>query len=233
MRLGDGTGPLKLREVRGATFYLLYRSSHGLTIPGLPRFITPLVIQVAIRGAVEFVIALVNSSDPDRSLWRSAVGVAAMRQTRKPRRPILTFYELLNRAGEWFVNLVIAWAFRPPTMSLSVRRKVEAIARGWDAHADSDRPPIQQIGEHIVAVLQWFGTHGHEMRAAVDALSIAIHWTADLSAASEAERRQVIEGALILYFEDRGVGGPYFRFMLRVVLDIALDAVIHLYRKRR
>jgi hypothetical protein len=235
--LGPGTGPIKLRRVKAAMFHLLYRSVENVDLPGIPSYVEPLVLNLGIRWSIEFVITLVNSPDPDRSLWRytSPQGALSIPQRWWLTRPD-PWKRLVKRKdalAEWLVEAVVNWLLRPPKLSRSLQRKVDAIVHTWDEYATDGRPPIQQLAETAFAALEWVGTHGDQVRAAIDAISIVVHWTAEFADLTREQRIDLIKDTLIVYFEeDLGVSGPYFRFVLRLAIDFTVDSIFHLYRKR-
>ena len=126
-----------------------------------------------------------------------------------------------------FVNWLLDKLLAPPWVSPVFKQRVDAIVAN-----SGGEPVIDELGSSFFAVIAWAGEHHNEMRAAIDALAVAVHWTADISDLTRDERIDLIAEALILYFADIGLGGPLFREMVRCLVDIGLDAVLYLYQKR-
>ena len=260
--MGDNTGPVKLRRVRGALFYLFSRLTESMDIPSIPRYINRLVLQAAIRGTVEFIITLVNVDKVEQrsmlpaevhrlGLWhkelertrlrragelktarRSVVKKAARATSNWRRRLVVGLLKLweplIERCTNWILDVLLA----PPRVPRGFKVKIDALIAELNANAPKGMPPPEMLGRAFLDVMVWIGRHGKEMRAAIDAFSIAIHWSYEIGEMSREERITLIEDALILYFEDIGLRGPYFRFVLRLVVDIGLDAIVFLYQKR-
>lgn len=232
--LGDGTGPLKLRRVKAAMFHLIFSFAEPVRFPGIPRYVQPLVLNLGVRWTVEFIVGLVNTPEPDLSLWGNTPVTAGRprrgRLLRVQSRVWAKTVEKRESLLQWLVEVLVGWSLRPPKLSRDLRRKVEAITSRWGE--DPSRPPIKQLADAIFLTLRWIGTHGKEMRAAVDAVGIAVHWTAEFAEMDEDERIELIKDAMILYFEDLGLKGVLFERIISVILDLAVESVIHLFRKR-
>ena len=260
--MGDNTGPVKLRRVRGALFYLFSRLTESMQVPSIPRYLNRLVLQAAIRGTVEFIITLVNVDKTEQrtalpadvyrvGLWqkqlektrlkraderkrirRSVVKRAAHATSQWRRRLVVALLKLweplIERCTNWILDVLLA----PPKVPKGVKVRVDLLIAELNADAPQGMPPPEMLGRCFLDVMIWMGQHGKEMRAAIDAFSIAVHWTDQLGHMSREERIRLIEDALILYFEDIGLKGPYFRFVLRLLVDIGLDAIVFLYQKR-
>jgi hypothetical protein len=258
--LGDKTGPVKLRRVKGAVFYLLQQMTKGLEVPGIPRYLNRFGLHFAIRGTVEFIVTLDNPekyqqgpgpvSAPERKLWGSAPRVMRafdqkeaaqggffdrldLRDSRLVVATLKWWEPKADRLTNWILDKLLA----PPLVSPRFKRKVDELIlqleRNIDPESISDKSPIEQMFSVFFEVIRWIGRHGNEVRAAIDALSISFHLTAELTDMDRNRRIEVVKEALILYFEERGLTGPYFRFMLRIVVDIGLDALQFLYQKQQ
>lgn len=258
--LGDGTGPVKLRRVRGAVFYFLNRFSEGLQVPGIPAYFNRLALHIIIRGTVEFIVTLVNTDKVEqrspvraaaynRGLWREALPREGMATAETAATPGV-WRRVKERCAQWwravvvrvlkwyaplierFVNWVLDILMAPPGVSADMRRRIDKIVADFNRNAPPGQPPVEGLARWFLDVIKWVGAHGKEVRAAIDVFSIAVHWTSELSDLTRERRIELIENALILYFDDIGLSGPYFRFMLRFLVDINLDAMLFLYEKR-
>ena len=260
--MGDNTGPVKLRRVRGGLFYLFSRFTESMEIPSIPRYINRLVLQAAIRGTVEFIITLVNVDKIEQrtmmpadvyrlGLWHKQLERTRLRRTSELKRTrrnvvkraahatsqwrrqlvvfLLKLWEpLIERCTNWILDVLLA----PPRVPAGFKIKIDVLIADMTANAPPGMPPPKMLGRCFLDVMLWIGQHGKEMRAAIDAFSIAVHWTDQMGEMSREERIRLIEDALILYFEDIGLRGPYFRFVLRLLVDVGLDAIVFLYQKR-
>jgi hypothetical protein len=135
---------------------------------------------------------------------------------------------LWDRIADFILDLCLA----PPKVPSAFKTKIDAIVAQMNHNRPTDMPPVTMMGKLFFDIVHWIGQHGKEIRAAIDALAIAVHQTQRLGEMTRERRIQVIEDALILYFAELGLSGPYFRFVLRLLVDINLDALIFLYEKR-
>jgi hypothetical protein len=261
--LGDETGTVKFRRVRGAVSYLLSKFTQGLEVPGVPRYLTHFFIDFAIRGTIEFVITLVNTGkfEPrppltamaleSRGLWDNALQQESLEAASVAQKKVGPLERAQNRVSLWqknfivfflklwepLINRVLNWILdkllAPPSVPEEFKHKVDAIITDMNLIAPG-MPPARLMADWFLDVIKWVGRHGKELRAGIDALTIAIHWTAKLSDLSRNERLNVIEDALIIYFdEELGLRGPFFRLMLRFLIDINVSAIEFLYEKRQ
>ena len=257
--LGDKTGPVKLRRVKGAVFYLMQQMTKGMEVPGIPHYLNRFGLHLAIRGTVEFIVTLDNpekyQAEPttippsDRKLWGKGP-----RLRRSEPDPDSTFMERLRGRildsnamvaflkwwepiADRFTNWLLDKLLAPPIVSPDFKRKIDKIINQLEQNIEQDptsrKSQMQEMFSVIFEAVRWIGRHGTEVRAAIDALSISFHLTAKMSDMERARRVVVLKEALILYFEDRGITGPYFRFMLRIVVDLGLDALKFLYQKQQ
>lgn len=260
--LGDDTGPVKLRRVRGAVFYLLSKLTQGLEVPGVPRYLNRFFLDLVIRGTVEFIITLVNAGEFDArpplpedahrtGLWDDAIRQRKAAAVNAAQRRVGTLERVQNRVSTWQKNIVVfilkRWEplisrilnwmldklLAPPLVPEEFKLKVDAIVTNM-SRTEPGMPPFRIMAEWFFDVIAWVGTHGKEVRAAIDALSLAVKWTADMSDLTREERITVVEDALVIYFdEELGLRGPLFRLMLRLLIDLNLSAVEFLYEKRK
>lgn len=256
---GDNTGPVKLKRVRAAVFYLMSKFSGGLVVPGVPHYLNRLFLHIAVRGTVEYIITLVNAEKIDQrtaaagavynhGLWNRDLPRARAEMRAVGRRSLLRRAQdtagrldegMKVRAARWwepvrerFVNWLLDKLLAPPAVSEDFKRKVDALVADMTA-GHPNVPPIDRAVHRFFKVVRWIGQHGKEIRAAIDVFSIAINWTARVGEMSRERRIEVVTEALIRYFDDLGMRGPFFRFVLRLVVDINLDAIHFLYVKRR
>lgn len=244
--LRDNTGAVKMRRVKAGMFYLLDRFTEGADVVGIPRYLDRLVVHLMIRATVEFVVSLVNveqfEEQPlagvtagERGLWTNVI---PKRRGQAPRRrplsrrlvvPVVKAWESL---WAWLLDRIVAWLLGPPwTVSPQMKRRVDNLVARYQTGSVGD-PPIRGLVNWVFDVLRWVGTHGREVRAAINALTVAIHLTAEIADLSREERIALVEEALVRVFKDMGIGGPYFRVVLRIAVDVALDAIVHLFQKR-
>jgi hypothetical protein len=234
---GDHTGALKLRRVRSVAFQLAQRFIGDAPLPDIPDFVRPFVIDLLTRTTVTFIIDLVNVPDPDRQLWRNV--------DTKPVRPSAVLAPLRSQSAvelgarvlvrhQSLLEAIISWLLRPPSLPARLQAKVDAILARWDAEtAKTGQPPVQYIVRAAFEFLNWIGHHGPEIRAGVDALSIVIHWSFEFTELSREGRIDLIKRALARYFEELGIGGTLFDSLMRLAIDLVVDATIEIFVKRR
>lgn len=256
---GDNTGPVKLRRVRASVFYLVSRVSGGLRIPGVPGYLNRLILHFVVRGTVEYIVTLVNADEMehrtaaagavfDHGLWirdlprargekmsRGRMSVFRRAQERvgrldeRARVTVVKWWEpAANRIVNWIIDKLLAPPPVPPDFKLKVDAMIDDIK-----NTHQDVPPVEAVASWFLDFVRWAGQHGTQIRAAIDVFSIAINWTAQMSEMSRERRIKIVTEALIRYFAELGMSGPFFRFVLRLVVDINLDAIHFLYVKRR
>jgi hypothetical protein len=234
---GDRTGALKLRRVRGVAFQLARRFIGDAPLPDIPDFVRPFVIDLLTRSTVTFIIDLVNVPDPDRQLWRNVdtkparpSGVTAPMRSRQ----VVQLGARMVVRQQSLIEAFISWLLRPPSLPAALQAKVDAILARWDADtAATSQPPVQRIVRAAFEFLNWIGHHGPEIRAGVDALSIVIHWSFEFTELSREGRVDLIKRALARYFAELGIGGTLFDSLMRLAIDLVVDATIDIFIKRR
>ena len=245
--LGDNTGPVKLRRVKAGIFYLLDRFTEGADVPGIPRYLDRFVLQIVIRGTVEFIISLVNVDKfeerplvsvrlGERGLWTRALQRPARAGPRgrsvPSRRVDVRVLKVWEPLWGRVVDCLVSWILGPPWMvSPRLKQHIDAIVARYQSGADG-QPPLRSLATWFFDVIRWVGAHGREVRAAISALTVAIQLTAELGRLTREERIDLVEEALIRVFEDMGIGGAFFRVVLRLMLDVTLDAIVQLFEKR-
>ena len=222
---GDGAGPLKLKYVDDAMEYVLIQQTKDLhvDIPWVPALLEPLARRLMIRTTVEFIITLVNNERiPDIGLWKN--------QALPGRKSWLPFTrqgrirDFRYRIGQWLVR----WLFKPPQIPEDVKARLDVILEDLQNEGFSLENSIRQFFEF----LQFAGQNAKEIRHLIQALSVAIKISADFTEGSREERLEWVREAMVLYLEDLGFSGPYFRVVSRMVLNIVLEPMVHLYERR-
>jgi hypothetical protein len=229
--LGDGTGPLKNRRVRAAVYHLMKGFIGDQPMPNVPAFLRPIVLEIAIRVTIEFLVAL---DHPERGpeLWErldtrsGEKGMILRTQVATARR----VEDWKERFGAWLVRLF----FRPPKLRGKLRVKVEAILARWEErNRQTNTTPAQRTVRPIIDSALWIGRHADQVRALVDLVGVAVREAAKLSNLSRSERIDVIkEAVVILIQEDLGFSGPVWGTIMRLMVDLLADAVEDLFQKR-
>jgi hypothetical protein len=231
---GSNTGSVKLRRVRSVAFQLARRFMGDAPLPDLPDFVRPVVIDIATRATVTFIIDLVNVPDPDRGLWRKTLPQGPGGETLQPNRRLTKIGAKVVARQQSFLEWLIGWLLQPPPLPAKLQAKVDAILAKWDAEtARTGRPPVQRVVQAVFDLLAWAGRHRPEIRAATDALSIVVHWSFEFTELTRDGRIDLIKRALARYFEEMGIGGTLFDSLMRVGIDLVVDATIDIFVKRR
>ena len=229
--LGDGTGPLKNRRVRAAVYHLMKGFIGDQPLPNVPAFLRPIVLEVAIRVTIEFLVSLDHPEDGPE-LWErletpsGEKGMILRTQVQTAR----WVDDWKERIGAWIVRLF----FPPPKLRGNLRVKVELILAGWEErNRQSGTSPAQRTVRPIIDSALWIGRHGDQVRALVDLVSVAVREASNLSHLSRSERIDVIkEAVVILIEEDLGFSGPVWGTIMRLMVDLLADAIDDLFRKR-
>ena len=228
---GNGAGVKKNREVRAAIYHVLkgFFGSEGMTT--VQPWLRPIVIEIAVRATVEFLVTLDNPHDEnaDRALWRDAPA-EGMIILKNPR---VRFAQTTQTFMERFVGGLVRLVLPPPRMSGQLRRDVDKILADWaKRNAETQSEPVERVVGVIGRTMVWIGGHGDQVRAAIDVISLTIYETARLSRLDREQRLEVIKDAVILIFQDLGYRGPIFGTVVRFMVDLSADAIQHLFEKR-
>ena len=229
-RWGRHAGVKKNREVRAAIYHVLkgFFGSEGMTT--VRPWLRPIVIEIAVRATVEFLVTLDNPHDdnPDRKLWDApAEGMIILKG------PRVRMAKATQTVMESFVGWIVRMLLPPPMLSGKLRKDVDTILADWaKRNADTQSEPIERAVGVIGRTMYWLGNHGDQVRAAIDVISLTIHETARLSRLDREQRLEVIKDAVILIFQDLGYRGPIFGTVVRFMVDLSADAIQHLFEKR-
>jgi hypothetical protein len=234
---GDHMGPVKLRKVRAAIYYLVKGFLGDQELP-LGPILRPIVLEIMVRAAVELIISLVNVSDGRPSLWRD---VHVTPERARQLHPIVVGYK-----GAWipfitglesFLTKIVAaftrFIFQQPRLSGRLKAKVEAILENWaERNALTGTTPIGRATQPIFDAVRWVGTHADQVRSLIHALSLVILEGARLSELNRQQRVEVTAQAMADLFADLGYTGPVFEMLIRLAVEMMADAIEHLYVKR-
>jgi hypothetical protein len=229
---GDGTGAMKQRKVRAAMYYLMKSFVGNQPLPHVPPFLRPIVLEIAIRWTVEFLVTLDNAQSQRPQLWDGIVTPAKghSRALTTEVHFVAWWEHLQERLGTW----IVGWFLKPPRLTGTLRLKVDLIIRQWaERNEATGTTPVERTAGTVFQTAIWIGDHADEVRALVDLVSVAVLEAAKLSRLSRNQRIAVIKEAIvILVQEDLGFGGPLWGEIIRMVVDIMADAIDDLFRKR-
>lgn len=228
---GNQTGALKKRKVRAAMYYLVKGFVGDQPLPRIPPFLRPIVLELAIRGTIEFLVSLDNRDNPEK-LWM---------KLDRPQGPPGTWRQTQTKAmGLWdrwtqVLGTVIAgWIFQPIKLRGKLRVKVDLILADWEKrNRETGTTPAQRTFGTVMDTARWIGQHGPQVKALIDLVTVAVCETARLSRLDRDERIEVVKQAvLIIVQEDLGFSGAIWGAVLRLLLDLMADAIDDLFRKR-
>ncbi len=219
-RYPNGHGSRKKGQVRAAV-HAIYNDA-GITLPGVPRDLTPLVINVTIDWVIDALVdsvqtyGLWDSTQPDdwtlSGAWRAAW--AAVFDALQP------FLRLLN----W---IYAKFHYAEPLMP-EVKAAVEKV------RADGLVRNKQDLIRPATDVLVFIGQHGEQMTAAVKAFFEVVAMTERLRTASGPEKKlyasQVVKAAL----KELGfpVEGGLLGAIADVVISAGIESALNLFWKR-
>ena len=234
---GDDMGPVKLRKVRAAMYYLVKGFLGDQELP-LGPILRPVVLEITVRAAVELIISLVNARSSQPSLWRE-VNVTPMRA--RQQHPIVVGYKgawipFITGIESFLTKMVATFArlvFEQPRLNGRLKAKVESILDDWaERNALTGTTPIGRATQPIFDAVRWVGTHADQVRSLIDALSIAILEGARLSDLNRRQRIEATAQAMVDLFYELGYRGPVFEMLIRLAVEMMADAIEHLYVKR-
>lgn len=229
---GDKTGALKHRKLRAAMYYLINGFVGNQPLPHVPPFLRPIVMEIAIRWTVEFLVTLDHKQNENRPQLWDGIGPAT------PRAEVLSaevrwdafwdhFWETL---GTWFAH----WFLKPPKLTGPLRVKVDRILQRWEArNQELGTTPMERTIGVVFRTATWIGDHADQMRALVDLVTCAVIEASKLERLSRDERIAVVKEAMVILIQDDlGLTGPLWGELIRVFVDIGADSIENLFRKR-
>lgn len=227
---GDKTGPLKKRNVRAAAYYLIRGFIGNTPLPHVPPFLRPVVLELAIRWTIEFLVVLDNPESQRPELWGAV---------QAPSRS-----EILSAEVKWakwsehwlevLATWILGWFLKPPRLTGKLRVKVDAILVQWQKRNEqTDTTPMERTVGAVFRTTTWIGEHADEVKAFVDLIAVAVVEANKLTRLSRNERIAVIKEAMVMLVEqDLGIGGPLWGEIVRLIVDILGDAIDDLFQKR-
>jgi hypothetical protein len=229
---GDGTGRLKQRQVRAALYYIFKGFLGQSGLPTLPPWSRPLLVEIAVRATVEYLVTLDKPMSNRPELWVEASPVGT--------DPKGAWKAAKTKMGNWrqtaserIVASLIAFFLPPPTLSGQLRKDVDAILDEWaQRNRLTGTQPFERVAAPVVQTALWIGTHSVQIRAAIDAVALTVHETAQLSRLDRQQQLEVVKEAVVMMFQDLGFTGPIFGTVVRFMVDLTGDATLHLFSKR-
>jgi len=229
---GNKTGPLKNRKVRAAMYYLMKGFIGEQKLPHVPAFLRPIVLELAIRGTIEFLVSLDHAQTPRPCLWEKLDAPRGEKGTVMRTRVHAAGWwtRWMERLGAWVIGLF----FRPPKLRGKLRAKVDLILAGWqERYRATGTTPAQETFNVVMNTATWIGQHGDQVRALVDMVTVAVTEAAKLSRLSRSERIAVVKEAVVIIIqEDLGFSGPVWGVITRLMVDLLADAIEDLFQKR-
>lgn len=219
-RYPNGNGKRKKGQVRAAVRAIY--SDSNIVIPGVPRDLTPLVINVVTDWMIDALVESVDTyglwdaSRPDHWTLRGALqaGFAALTDLAQP------LFRVLN----WFyVKFHYAEPLTPEVQAAVDRVKAVGLVR--------DKRTLIKPATDVVVFI---GRHAKQMRAGVNAFFEVVAMTERLWSASGPEKKvyatRVVKAAL------RELGFPIDNALLGAIADVVISAgiesALHLFKKR-
>lgn len=232
-RYGDGTGPMKLRQVRAALYYVLKGFMGQTGLPTISPWARPIMLEIAVRATVEYLVTLDNPMSNRPMLWADASREGTY-------RPLLISKQAHVKIQKWRESTserVVAWLIRillpPPSLKGELRKDVDAILADWEARdRRTGTKPFERMAKPVVETANWIGDHGDQVRAAIDVVALSIYETSRLAALNHEQQLEVVKEAVVMMFQDFGYTGPIFETVVRFMVDMTADATQHLFAKR-
>ena len=228
---GDGTGPKKERQVRAAMYYILRGFMGNQGLPTLPPWLRPIMLEVALRGTIEFIVE-VDKQTPGRRLWSDAPPTGEPTRLFS-QRTYAKVAKWRQTAGEGFVAFIIRLVMPPPQLTdKKLKAQVDAILADWERQARrTGADPLRRAVANFVISTRWIAEHAEQVRAALRAITIAVHASARFQHFDSADQLEAVKVAVVIMFEDIGYTGPLFERTVRFMVDLLADAIRHLFSK--
>lgn len=229
-RYGDGTGAKKEREVRAAMYYIMRGFLGEQGLPTLPPWLRPIVLEVALRGTIEFIVE-VDKQTPGRRLWAD-VDPSGEPTRLFSQRTYAKVAKWRETASERFVAFMIRIFLPPPKLSGKLKPQVDAILKDWERRNRRDGGnPLRRAVTNFVISTRWIAEHSEQVRAALRAITIAVHEAARFQHLDGPDQLEAVKVAIVVMFRDFGYSGPLFERIVRVMVDLLADATRHLFAK--
>lgn len=231
-KYGDKTGAVKRRKVRAAVYYLLKGFIGNRPLPHVPPFLRPVVLEIAIRWTIEFLVTLDNPQSQRPELWERSETAGTRRS--EVLQAEVKFVKVWESWLEVLATWILGWFLKPPPLRGELRVKVDRILEQWQKrNQETDTTPMERTVGAVFRTSMWIGEHGEQVKALVDLLTVAVVEASKLTRLSRNQRIAVIKEAMvILVQEDLGISGPLWGEIVRVMVDILGDAIDQLFRKR-
>ena len=228
---GNQTGPLKMRNVRAAAYYLIRGFVGNSPLPHVPAFLRPIVLELSIRWTVEFLVVLDKSDDiPRPELWQNVQAP----QRSEVLSAEVKFFGWWEKWLEVLATWILGWFLKPPRLSGKLRVKVDAILAQWQKrNEETDTTPLERTVGVVFRTTTWIGEHAKEVKAFVDLIAVAVVEANKLANLSRNQRIAVIKEVIVILVEDDlGISGPLWGEIIRLLVDVMGDAIERAFEKR-
>ncbi len=216
-------GALKLEEVKWVVAYLLRREK--VRIPGLPRFLDPLVDDALADLTVDSLVAVLN----DHGLLKGTPVTRRARLSGEVRwiaRQLARPIELLLRPlGRLAGAVYTALRFRRVT-SPAMRSALAAVDRQIDSGESG-------LFDSVSSLVSWLAAHRSVVAAAAQLVGIAVNEAETFASLDGAGKKRFAENSVLAVLSDLGIGnGPFGGVVVGFFVDVAIDGIVGVFNER-
>jgi hypothetical protein len=225
---GSGLGQMKKAEVRGAFLYLVRSGRLQFPFPpGVPAFLHPLIMDVAVRWLIDAIVALLN----DHDVWEPAPRRRTLREGL-----VVWWHRLLEKiASSPPARLVVGAVTRAwqavsawPPLSPEVRRALEAV----EEHGMLERSNDAVAG--VVRLTVEIGKNSRAFLAGVRLVGMVVEATERFTWLDGPGKRRAATRLVTVVLQDAGLAprGPMATALLEAAVGVAINCVVRMFNKR-
>jgi hypothetical protein len=223
-----GQGQLKKDEVKTVVIYLI--RADRCDIPGVPRYLEPLVVDVVVDVLVDSIVAFLNLNKHRDLNWDVGRSNRTLYELfRRVKRVVVAVLEfVIVRPVSWVVSRIYFAFHRPSRLTPALRSAVEAV----NEHSLTVRR--KGLLEWIANIGTWIGHNRHAVVEGVQIVTIVVD-SVEAYADLDGPAKKVIARRFVYDVLDE-FGFDYSNPVVKVKLDagigFAIDSVVHLFHRR-
>jgi hypothetical protein len=214
-----GQGARKAQLVKGALLYWIRKNK--VDIPGVPAFFEPFLANVVLDVLISSIVQLANKQD----LW--ALDAPALPTTPRRAQALDWVARLLQTVTRWLEDWAWWVVMRQNPVDVHVKAAIDTLG-----------PEAVQVLVRTVRVnlqlLAWAVEHRRVLADLVDLVTLAVNETQGFLHMTGPQKRVYARRYLLEFLIQEGVVARdgILRLLVEQFLDVTIDGVVHLIKKR-
>lgn len=219
-----GAGELKKADVKAAMHYIL--SSDRFEIPGIPTYLRPIVIDLAVDWSIDMIVTNANQYDlwipdppePETIYSRFCNLIRRLKQITRP------FWE---RIAELFARLYVALRYLEP-LSPELRTALEQVEQ------EGLIVSKQQLLRDGIDTVIFIGTHGSQVIALSRLVFEAVREAELFVQLSGPEKKQYARDLILTVLNELGfpVDSGLIGAIIQASVDAAIESAVDIFNRR-